>query len=108
MVNDVNGPFGRWYPLHSDLAQGLWVALLLVTGLGALRARAPSRDVLLVGLTVLGIAVFTLLFQGRSRYLLTFVPLVAAWGAMVRHRPARWPALTRRVGRSSRSAAAPL
>jgi hypothetical protein len=108
LVNDVNGPFGRWYPLHSDLAQGLWVALLLVTGLGALRARAPSRDVLLVGLTVLGIAVFTLLFQGRSRYLLTFVPLVAAWGAMVRQRPARWPALTRRVGRSSRSAAAPL
>ncbi len=88
-VHEVDGPRGRWYQLRSDLGQGLWLALLLVTGLGALRARAPTRDQLLVGLTVLGIAAFTLLFQGRSRYLLTFVPLVVALGAMVRHRPVR-------------------
>jgi CHASE2 domain-containing sensor protein len=101
-VHAVDGREGRLYPLRSDLAQGLWVALLLVTGLGALRARAPSRDVLLLGLTVLGITAFTLIFQGRSRYLLTFVPLVVALGAMVRQRPRRLstsPAVTR----SSRS-----
>ncbi len=88
-VVDVDGRFGRWYPLRCDLTQGLWLAVLLVTGLGALRARAPSRDVLLVGLGVLGIAVFSLVFQGRSRYLLTFVPLVAALAGMVRYRPVR-------------------
>jgi len=85
-VHDVDGRYGRWYPLRSDLAQGLWLALLLVTGIGALRARPPSRDVTLLALTVLGITVFTLVFQGRSRYLLTFVPLVVALGAMVRRR----------------------
>jgi hypothetical protein len=88
-VVDVDGRFGQWYPLRCDLTQGLWLAVLLVTGVGALRTRAPSRDVLLVGLGVLGIAVFTLVFQGRSRYLLTFVPLVAALAGMVRHRPVR-------------------
>lgn len=99
-VRDVEGREGRWYPLRADLAQGLWLALLLVTGIGALRARAPSREVLLLGLTVLGIAAFTLLFQGRSRYLLTFVPLVVALGAMVRQ-PAlrRLPGAGRSAGR---------
>ena len=81
--------------------------MLLVTGLGALRARAPTRDQVLVALTVLGIALFTLLFQGRSRYLLTFVPLVVALGAMVRQRPLHWLARARRVSRSWRSGSAP-
>ena len=106
-VHDVGAPRGRWYPLRSDLTQGLWLAVLLVTGLGALRARAPTRDQVLVALTVLGIALFTLLFQGRSRYLLTFVPLVVALGAMVRQRPVHWLARARRVSRSWRSGSAP-
>ncbi len=106
-VVDVDGRFGRWYPLRCDFTQALWLAVLLVTGLGALRARAPSRDVLVVALSVLGIAVFTLVFQGRSRYLLTFGPLVVALAGMVRHRPVRsmtrvgeW---TRAIGRTWRS-----
>jgi hypothetical protein len=103
VVNAVDGNFGRWYPLRSDLAQGLWLALLLVTGIGALRARPVSRDVLLVGLTVLGIAGFTLLFQGRSRYLLSFVPLVVALGAMVRQRPLRLLGWVGQVGRTGLS-----
>ncbi|HET7822564.1 MAG TPA: hypothetical protein VFL10_13660 [Ornithinibacter sp.] len=103
LVQAVDGLHGRWYPLRADLAQGLWVALLLVTGVGALRARAPSRDVLLLGLTVLGIGAFTLVFQGRSRYLLTFVPLVVALGAMVRQRPLRLLGRLGRGGPVSRS-----
>lgn len=104
LVVDLDGRFGPWYPLRSDLTQGLWLALLLVAGLGALRARAPSRDVLLVALTLLGIALFTLVFQGRSRYLLTFVPLVAALGAMVR---VRLPLRLGRLSRKRRSGPAP-
>lgn len=106
VVFDLDGRFGRWFPVRADLTQGLWLALLLVAGLGALRARAPSRDVLLVALTLLGIAGFTLVFQGRSRYLLTYVPLVAALGAMVRVRlrPGRWAAA---VSRRWRSGSAP-
>ena len=45
--------------------------------------RRPRPEVLLVALSVLGVLVFTLLFQGRSRYLFTFVPVVVAMAAMV-------------------------
>jgi hypothetical protein len=36
----------------------------------------------LVAVSVLGIAAFTLVFQGRSRYLFAFVPLVVALAGM--------------------------
>lgn len=81
-VHDIDGKHGRWYPLRSDLTQGLWLALLLVAGVGCLRAPF-GRDVLAVALTVLGVAAFTLLFQGRSRYLFAFVPVVAALAGLV-------------------------
>ena len=56
--------------------------------------RAPyRREVVLLAVTVLGIAAFTLLFQGRARYLLAFVPVVVALAGMV-HR-LRLPRLRR-------------
>jgi hypothetical protein len=82
VVHALNGYRGAAYSWRSDLAQSLWVALLLVTGAGLLRA-PYRREVVLLAVTVLGIAVFTLVFQGRARYLFTFVPVVAALGAMV-------------------------
>jgi hypothetical protein len=104
VVHQVDGRFGAGYPLRSDLAQGLWLAVVLVGGVGALRRRRPPRDVVLVALAVVGIAAFTLLFQGRSRYLLTFVPLVVALAAYA----PRGPTLRlRRLTSSRRSGAAP-
>ena len=85
VVHDLNGYHGAWYGWRADVTQGLWLAILLVAGIGLLRMRY-RRDVLLVALTVLGAAAFTLLFQGRSRYLFTFVPLVVALAGMVRVR----------------------
>ena len=43
----------------------------------------PRPEVLLMALSVVGVAAFTLLFQGRSRYLFTFVPVIVAMTAMV-------------------------
>lgn len=86
-VYAVEGPRGEWFGLRSDVAQAVWAALLLLMGLGLLRAR-PSPDSVLLAVSVLGITAFTLLFQGRSRYLLTFVPLVAALAGAV-HAQAR-------------------
>ena len=84
-VNAVNGPHGHWYPTRAGFAQGLWLAVLLVAGLGLLRVPA-RRETLILAVTVLGIAAFTLAFQGRSRYLFAFVPVVVSLAALVRTR----------------------
>jgi predicted membrane channel-forming protein YqfA (hemolysin III family) len=56
--------------------------VLLVAGTGLLRV-PYRREIVLLAVTVLGIAAFTLLFQGRARYLFAFVPIVAALAGMV-------------------------
>jgi hypothetical protein len=82
VVQEVNGLHGRWYPLRAGLAQALWLVVLLVAGTGLLRV-PYRREIVLLAVTVLGIAAFTLLFQGRARYLFAFVPIVAALAGMV-------------------------
>ncbi|HET8988043.1 MAG TPA: hypothetical protein VFN43_05985 [Humibacillus sp.] len=81
-VQQVNGLHGQWYPLRAELAQALWITVLLLAGVGLLRA-PYRREIVLLAVTVLGIAAFTLLFQGRARYLFAFVPLVVALAGMV-------------------------
>ncbi|GAB3875824.1 glycosyltransferase family protein [Terrabacter terrigena] len=82
VVHDLNGFHGSVYPLRADLTQALWLAVLLVAGLGLLRA-PYRRETLLLAVSVLGIAAFTLVLQGRSRYLFAFVPVVVALAAAV-------------------------
>lgn len=81
-VEAVNGPQGSLFAVRSNLADGLWIGLLLVVALGSFRAR-PRREVVFVALTVLGIGLFTLVFQGRARYLFAFAPVVCALAGLV-------------------------
>ncbi|MGN6753754.1 MAG: glycosyltransferase family 39 protein [Intrasporangium sp.] len=76
-VTDVNGFHGRFYRLRMSVTQGVWIGLLVLGSLGLLRAPV-RRDLLLLALTTLGIGAFTLVFEGRSRYLFAFVPLIVA------------------------------
>ncbi len=82
VVHDLNGFNGAGYQIRAELTQGLWLAVLLVAGLGLLRV-PYRREVLLLALSVLGIGAFTMVFQGRSRYLFAFVPLVVALAGTV-------------------------
>ena len=112
LVRDVQRPDGRWYDLRSDLTQAAWLALLVVAGLGAVLTPRPRQEVVLLALSVLGLAAFTLLFQGRSRYLFTFVPVVVSLAAMVHPAMSGWRdrgarAWGRRFSRSSRGGPAP-
>lgn len=68
-------PHGSLYTWRSAATQAVWLVLLLVLGARLLRARW-RWDIGVLALSVLGIAVFTLVFQARSRYLLVYVPLV--------------------------------
>lgn len=90
-VHELNGLHGSAYPWRADLTQALWLALLVVAGAGLLRA-PYRRETLLLALSVLGIAAFTVVLQGRARYLFAFVPLVVclaavAHGSLPRLRP---------------------
>jgi hypothetical protein len=100
IVHDLNGLQGAGYRLRADLAQALWLAVLLVAGAGLLRA-PYRRETLLVAASVLGIAAFTLVLQGRSRYLFAFVPLVVVLAAMIH----AWLPRPGRPGRLGRRAA---
>jgi len=55
----------------------------------------PGSAWLLMALTVAGIATFTLVFQGRSRYLLVHVPVIIALACSVVPRPGTWRPPTR-------------
>lgn len=76
-VASWNSPRGAGYPERAALTQALWLLVLAVAGLGLL-VRRYRRDLALVAFSVLGIGLLTVLIQGRSRYLLVYVPLVVA------------------------------
>ena len=73
---------GERYPLRSALTTGFWLALVAWAGAGLVRS-SYRRDLLVVAVCVLGIGVFTLVFQGGSRYLFAYVPIVVALAASV-------------------------
>lgn len=79
-VQSWNHAEGDHYIDRASLTNGLWLALVLWAGLTLLLSRY-RRELVVFGLGLLGVVAFTLLFQGRSRYLLAFVPLVVALAA---------------------------
>lgn len=96
-VQAFQHPSGRWYLVRTSLTNGVWLFLLLWCAVGLLRSRYDAK-VLLLSLTVLGILVFLVLFQGRSRYVFAYVPVVVALGTTVfplSPRPSRTPVAER-------------
>ncbi|MFW5474548.1 hypothetical protein ACOCJ5_14675 [Knoellia sp. CPCC 206450] len=85
----LSNPHGAAYPLRADLTQAVWLAVLVLVGLGALVAR-PRRNLLLLLLILLGAAAFTLLFQGRSRYVLVFAPAAVAAASLTLAETRQW------------------
>jgi hypothetical protein len=75
-------PEGAHYAVRAGLTQGLWLVVLLAAGVG-LVVRPYRRDVALVVASVFAIVLFTLVFQGRSRYLFVYAPLFVALAAAV-------------------------
>lgn len=93
LVQAWNSPGGPLFGVRVALTQALWWLMLALIGFGWLRGRVTAESLLVLG-TLVGIAGFTLLFQGRSRYLLTFVPLLATaavwwWGDFRSTQPGR-------------------
>jgi hypothetical protein len=76
LVQSWNSPGGEHFGARVAITQGFWWLVLTLVAFGWLRGRVTAESLLLV-LALVGVAGFTLLFQGRSRYLITYVPLLA-------------------------------
>jgi hypothetical protein len=100
LVQSWNSPVGQFFGARVAVTQGLWWLVLTLVAIGWLRGRVTAESLVLL-ITLLGVAAFTLLFEGLSRYLLTYVPLLAVaalwWTTDLRSRAPAGPAsLTRR------------
>lgn len=82
---------GSLNPLHTTLLQGVWLVVLLlcVAALLGRRRREPATAVL--GLTVMGVGAYLLLFEVWPRYLYLYAPLFVVLAA-VGLDSLRWPA----------------
>ncbi|WP_374969940.1 glycosyltransferase family 39 protein [Terrabacter sp. BE26] len=108
-VQSWNSPSGQLFGPRVALTQALWWLVLALAAVGWLRGRVTAESLLLL-VTLVGVAAFTLLFQGRSRYLITYVPLLAVaalwWTADVRPHVAAGRRRVAAGGRAVRAATA--
>ncbi len=79
---------GKYYACYKYFVQGIWLALCLFIGLNVFEVRKGGKEVkaehAMIFLIILGIILFNLLFEARSRYLISFLPfyvMAAARGA---------------------------
>lgn len=77
----ANDPSTALWGIHVHLAEVLWLSVLTAAGLG-LMVGPVRRDVLLAAVTVFGVGLFMLLFQGRARYLIPHLPVFCALAAI--------------------------
>lgn len=71
---------GKWNGLYRTLYQGLWLALLALCALGLLLGRRTPL-VQLLGLALLGLTLYQVLFECWPRYLFLYIPLYLLLGA---------------------------
>ncbi|WP_157000641.1 glycosyltransferase family 39 protein [Leucobacter komagatae] len=88
-------PAGASWPLWSASLTGLWFALLLTISF-FLWPQGRRTDVLVLSLSVLGIGAFSLLFEGRARYLIIFLPAIITLASCLPAYPGAWRALQHR------------
>ena len=77
---------GKHYALWANFQQMIWFTILLISAFSAYGKCDPEKAVAFFG--VIGITVFELIFEARSRYLYTFLPfyvLLAVYGARSVH-----------------------
>lgn len=83
---------GEYYPVTAHLLQAVWMLVLGLCCMPIFRRedRYKERVVACCRLGVCGIILFILLFEGRARYLINFLPLflvLAAYGLPTKERP---------------------
>jgi CHASE2 domain-containing sensor protein len=71
------------YKAYSALCSGVWYASLVLAALGACAAvKRRGHGAAIVAIAALGMLLFLLLWEARSRYMFSFVPVVLLLASM--------------------------
>ena len=66
---------GTHYQVFATIEQSIWFMILISIGFCILRGKSNNATENLVALSLLGVSIFLLIFECRSRYLFMFTPL---------------------------------
>lgn len=85
LLTELVYPNGAYYRVYTYMLQGLWILIFLGVALSPVLQKADSGKELftVVQCAILGSLLFILIFEGRSRYLINYLPfyvLLAAHG----------------------------
>lgn len=64
-----------YYHLYALLEQTLWLFVLALILCGTLLSPGQNKYLLFLRLAILGVSAYTMLFEGRAKYLFMFVPI---------------------------------
>ena len=67
------GQEGKYYGIWSNFSHTVWLTILFFGGIASLTAR--KREIGIIMLSLLGLAVFESVFEARARYLFMYAPL---------------------------------
>lgn len=69
---------GKYYHIFTAFYQGIW--LLIILGCCFWTREKEGKGKILITISIIGISLFVLLFERRSRYLFTYIPLYVVAG----------------------------
>ncbi len=81
LLRSVFYPHGETFPVASTAAQGIWLAVLCLSFFAGLCARGANTPSVLL-LSLVGLMLYSLLFEARARYLYHFAPLFCVAAAL--------------------------
>lgn len=67
------GGSGKYYLLWANFEQMVWLTILLFNVFSGLGRKNENKNVIMLG--IIGLTLFELIFEARSRYLYTYTPL---------------------------------
>ena len=68
---------GAYYSFYADLCGGIWFAHLAAAALACLKDAEKRRfDLAIPAIAFLGLMIFEMLWEARSRYMFNFAPLI--------------------------------
>lgn len=67
-------PEGSYYIIFITSVQAIWLTILMLL-LFAILVMKKSEPVFLMGLALIGLTLFELLFEARARYLFAYIPI---------------------------------